>query len=434
MKSKKRIIYFFILLLIIIYGIVSRWVVLDDTIFSRHIIRDATEYFSYAKNISLYSTFSLQTDADEFSLVKDSKRPPGFPLFASIFYQNDGTVSVASVLFTQFVIQCIMFLALSVLCWLLLGELTSVIISLLVWTHPAFMSINTYYLTESLFLSSLIITMILFIKSVSEKKNKLTIIYSITFGLCLGFSALVRSTMDYYVFFIIAILLFQDRKNLKKLWPAIAACLLIMFGWKVRNYFAIGSLSDQHLLINGIFHGSYPDFMYKNIPESFGFPYKYDPLEKEYYKGIGTALKLIWHRVQEQPMEYSSWYLFGKQTFLWRWSEIAGWDIFIYPVNSSPFLYQKDLQFWHYIHKNMNAVIMITGILFSYYTLLYALIKKQSVNVEFIVSSLVVYASLFHIIVAPFPRYGVPFKPFVIIMFILAVKYLFLQIKRKCIK
>lgn len=434
MNPKKKIICLFILLLIIVYGIASRWVVLNDTIFSRHIIRDATEYFSYAKNLSLYSTFSLQTDAVESSLIKDSKRPPGFPLFASIFYQDDKTMSVASVLFTQFVIQCVMFLALSALCWLLLGELTSVIISLLVWTHPAFMSMNTYYLTESLFLSSLIITMILFIKSVSEKKNELILIYSISFGLCLGFSALVRSTMDYYVFFIIAILLFQDRKGLKKMWPAIVACLMVMIGWKIRNFFAIGSLSDQHLMIGSFFHGSYPDFMYNKIPESFGFPYKYDPFEQEYYKGIGTAFELIWQRVKEQPMEYSSWYLFGKQTFLWRWSEIAGWDIFIYPVNSSPFYYQKDLQFWHYLHKNMNAVIMFTGILFSYYTLLYALIKKQSVNVEFIVSSFVVYASLFHIIVAPFPRYGVPFKPFVIIMFVIALKSLFLQIKRKYIK
>lgn len=434
MKSKKRIIYFFILLLIIIYGIVSRWVVLNDTIFSRHIIRDATEYFAYAKNLSLYSTFSIQPEAGESSLIKDSKRPPGFPLFASIFYQDDRTMSVASVLFAQFVIQCITFIALSVVLWFFIGEITCVIISLLIWTHPAFMSINTYYLTESLFLSSLIIAMVLFIKSVSEKRNKLSILYTILFGLCIGFSALVRSTMDYYIFFIFAVLFFQDRENLKKLWPAVVVCIIVMLGWKIRNYMAIGSFSDQHLLINGIFHGSYPGFMYNNIPESFGFPYKYDPNEQEYYKGIGTAYKLIWNRVKEQPMEYSSWYLFGKQTFLWRWSEIAGWDIFIYPVNSSPFYYQKDLQFWHSIHKNMNAVIMITGVLFSYFTLLYALIKKQSVNVGFIVSSFVVYASLFHIIVAPFPRYGVPFKPFVIIMFVLALKSLYLQIKRKCIK
>ena len=188
-------------------------------------------------------------------------------------------------------------------------------------------------------------------------------------------------------------------------------------------------------MINGLFHGSYPNFIYNAIPESYGFPYRFDPLANEYYKGVGVTLRLIWERASKQPFQYLSWYVAGKQFFLWQWDILSGQgDIFIYPIKESPFLYQIDLQLWHSIHKFSNLPTMIIGVAYSYYLVLIGLLKKHPISATYIVSSLVVYASLFHIIVAPFPRYGIPFKVFVFIMFILAMKSFITLIKRRVLK
>jgi len=391
------------------------------------IVNDAEEYFTYAKNLSLHNTYGLN-NSSEGNVIKDSKRPPGFPFFASLFYDGDDTGSVKPVLFFQTLIQIIILTVFSLMCFKYFGKPLTLIISFLIWTHPVFMSLNTYYLTESLFLSSLLAVAMIFTLLISEKNRGQFYTFGILLGTAAAASSYIRSTMDYYIFFIAIILLVIDRRLLKKFLPALAAFIFLAFAWKARNYFSFGSFGDNHLMINGLFHGSYPDFIYNKMHESLGFAYKYDPHEKEYYEGIKATLSLIWSRIKESPSEYAYWYLLGKQFFLWQWSEIVGGDIFIYKFLTSPFTYAKDLIFFHSLHKFLNPFIMTTGVLYSYFIIFKGIIKKSKPDVKFIFSSFVVYASLFHVVAAPYPRYGYPFKPFVIIMSVLAftegVKYI----------
>ncbi|MDA3886892.1 MAG: hypothetical protein PF638_14990 [Candidatus Delongbacteria bacterium] len=427
-KNKKDLVCLLILLIVILYGILARMSVINNTVVNHPIQGDAIDYFAYAKNLSLYSTYSNDY-GEKDKLLKDAKRPPGFPLFASLFYEKVNNNSVQSVLTAQTIVQCLAFLTLSVLCWLFWGAWTSIVVSLLIWTHPAFMSINTYYITESLFLSSLIFVFSLFILSI---RFKFPLLLVVLLGISVGLSALVRPTMEYYLLFIAFLLFFHSRQLLKKLWPAFVIFIIIILGWKIRNYFAIGSFSDPLLMINGLFHGSYPNFIYNTIPESYGFPYRFDPHENEYYNGIGTTFRLIWQRASEQPLKYISWYVIGKQFFLWQWNILSGvGDIFIYPIKESPFLYQADLQFWHAIHKFLNIPIMLIGIVYSYYIIIIGFVKKMPVDISYVIASLIVYASLFHVIVAPFPRYGIPFKVFVLVMFVLAIKSFVTSIKKE---
>jgi len=416
------------------YGIISRFIVLSETKMARDIVYDAEEYFKYAKNLSIYNTYGLSY-SPEGNVLKDSKRPPGFPFFASFFYNGDDTGSVKPVLFFQTVIQIIMLTFFTLMCLKYFGKMLTLFISLLIWTHPVFMSLNTYYLSESLFLSSLIVIVMIFMLSITGKNRGQCYIFGILLGAAVAVSSYIRSTMDYYIFFIAIILLLTNIKLFKRFLPAIATFILMVFAWKIRNYFAFGSFSDNHLMINGLFHGSYPNFMYNNMHESLGFAYKFDPHEKEYYKGVGTTLSIIWYRVKESPLDYISWYLLGKQFFLWQWSEIAGWDIYIYKTVTTPFLYAKDLIFFHSVHKLLNPLIMTTGVLYSYFIIIKGIIKRSELDLKFIISSLIVYASVFHIITAPYPRYGYPFKPFVIVMSVLAfaevVKYILKKRKKE---
>ncbi|MFK5892377.1 MAG: hypothetical protein QM504_04050 [Pseudomonadota bacterium] len=429
-EYKNKIVPLLLIVVIVLYGTLAKWTVINNTIVDNPIRADALDYFLYAKNLSSFSTYSRERTIDTTKPNKDALRSPGFPYFASLFYSGENKGSVVAVLKAQTILQSFCFVLLSVLCWFSFGAWMSVVISLLVWTHPAFMSINTYYLTESLFQSSLILIVVTFALAIKNFQLKWS--YFLLLGVFLGFSALIRPTMEYYILFLGLILLLFFRDKIRWFFPTFVSFLLIILAWKIRNYFSLGYFSDPTLMINGLFHGSYPNFIYNNMPESYGFPYRFDPQASEYYQGVTTTLELIWTRAIEQPLEYLSWYFAGKQFYLWQWNILAGaGDVFIYPVVSSPINYQSDLQFWHKLHHTVNAPIMLMGILYSYYVLIKNTIIRQAFHIEFIIASLVVYASLFHIVVAPFPRYGIPFKVFVFIMFILLIQRVIVTLKNK---
>jgi len=420
-----------LLIVIIAYGVLGRWAVVENTVVDHPIRADAAQYFLYAKNLSTVSTYSRDQTPND-GLQKDAFISPGFPFFASLFYQGDNMNSVTPVLKAQTVLQCLAFLVITIFCWWLFGAWASVVISLLMWTHPAFMSINTYYLTESLFLSSLVMVIAFFSLAL---KNPYSVIMGLLLGISVALTALIRPTMEFYFLFLLMLILFRFRYYFQHIWLALVAFIIIIVSWKLRNYFAIGSFSDPHLMIAALYTGSYPDFMYNNIPESHGFPYRFDPMVNQYYEGVGKTLQLIWQRVIEQPLQYIYWYLAGKQFYLWQWNILAGaGDVFIYPVISSPIKYQADLQFWSNVHQILNAPIMLIGVLYSYFIVAKNLIKKIPIDIKFIIASIIVYASLFHAIVAPFPRYGIPFKVLVIIAFVLFIQSVTVQIKNRMMK
>ncbi len=420
-----------LLIIIIAYGVLARWAVIENTVIDHPIRADAAQYFLYAKNLSTFSTYSRDRTPND-GLQKDAFVSPGFPFFASLFYQGDTMNSVTPVLKAQTVLQCITFLILTILCWWLFGIWASVAISLLIWTHPAFMSINTYYLTESLFVSSLIMVIALF-SLVLKKPSSVSLL--VLLGISVALCALIRPTMEFYFFFLLMLIFFRFRYYFQQLWPALVVFIIIIVSWKIRNYFAIGSFSDPTLMISALYHGSYPDFMYNNIPESYGFPYRFDPMVNQYYEGVGKTLQLIWQRAIEQPLQYIYWYLAGKQLYLWQWNILAGaGDVFIYPVISSPIKYQSDLQFWSYVHHILNAPIMLIGVLYSSFIVAKNMIKQIPIDIKFIIASIIVYASLFHAIVAPFPRYGIPFKVLVIIAFVLFIQSVIVKIQNRMMK
>ncbi len=426
--DESKLIAILLLIVIIAYGMLARWTVVEHTIVDHPIRADALQYFLYAKNLATFSTYSRDRTSED-GLQKDAFAPPGFPFFASLFYQGDNMNSVTPVLKTQTVLQCITFLILTILCWWLFGAWASVAISLLIWTHPAFMSINTYYLTESIFTSSLVIVIALFSLVLKNPSSRSLLIL---LGISVAISALIRPTMEFYFLFLLLLILLRFRYYFQHILLAIVVFILIVFSWKLRNYFAIGSFSDPKLMISSLYHGSFPNFMYNNLPESYGFPYRFDPMVNQYYEGVGKTLQLIWQRVIEQPLQYIYWYLAGKQLYLWQWDILAGaGDVFIYPVISSPIKYQADLQFWNNLHHILNAPIMLIGVLYSYFIVAKNMIKKIPIDIKFIIASLIVYASLFHVIVAPFPRYGIPFKVLVIIIFVLFIQSAIVQIKTK---
>jgi 4-amino-4-deoxy-L-arabinose transferase-like glycosyltransferase len=421
----KMLIKIIIILSILLFGLHLRNVVVKDTIIDGPIRGDAIDYFFYTKNINEYHVYSKQNTLNNPTTLPmaDALRSPGFPLFASFFFAKENIdQTLNQTLIAQTLLQIIIFILFSYVLINLLGFISGSISSLLVWTFPHFITINTYYLSESLFASLLMLSSFT-IWVTFEKKINIKAGLLIT-GFFIGLSALTRPVMEYFPFFLLMLVLIFDRSKIKYYYYFLTAALAPIILWKIRNYIAINELSDPTLMINGLYHGSFPNFMYENNPETLGYAYRFDPRQNEVYAGITATLNLIFERFKESPFTYLSWYIFGKQTFLWQWSMLEGaGEMFIYPVIQSPYNYLVEVWASYKVHRFIHPIWVIIGLLGSL-SIPY-LWKNKILKVHPILlfmSLLIIYAIIIHAITAPYPRYSIPFKLFLIPISIWSLK------------
>ncbi len=416
------------LVILVIYGVHLRNVAYCQTKIYKPIRADAFDYFQYAKNVSWYGVYSRQSRLLEGQITpkSDALRSPGFPAFASLFMPSYTMATtpntpirdpVRLTLLVQSVVQFISFSALTIMLIKFLGVGWSLPGVVILWTFPHFISMNTYYLSESLFIS--VLAIFVFCYWLFSSKQFLTIPGAIICGLVLGLMALIRPAVEYLAWFVAIGVLCQRNKNWRPVVLFLLAALLPVIAWKIRNLTAIGALSDPTLMINGLYHGSFPGFMFDGKLESLGFPYRFDPRADEVKAGLGATLALIGQRFWTSPLEYVQWYLLGKQFFLWRWDILAGQgDIFVYPVLQSPYLYLPDMQISNAANKMIHVYWLIVGFCTALYIAAQGLKSSGKYNpVWLLLGLIVIYSILLHTIVAPFPRYGIPFKlPLILLM------------------
>lgn len=183
----------------------------------------------------------------------------------------------------------------------------------------------------------------------------------------------------------------------------------------VRNLDAIGGTSDPTLTINALHHGMYPDFRYQDIPETTGFPYRFDPRSKEVSRSKESILEEIRRRFEEEPARHLQWYLLGKPASLLDWNILAGMgDIFIYPVTASPNFSQPLYIQSHKLMELLHWPLVVLALAAAIVVWLPGFGKQFSTTAQFTVrllSLLLLYFIALHIVAAPFPRYGIPLRP-----------------------
>jgi hypothetical protein len=186
----------------------------------------------------------------------------------------------------------------------------------------------------------------------------------------------------------------------------------------------IGIWSDPTLMINALYHGSFPGMMYNNDPSTFGAAYKFDPDQEKMSEGVRQTTYLIWQKMKQSPKEYLEWYLVGKQMLLWQWSVLTGsGDIFIYKIIKSPYLYLPDMKATHALHYLIHNIWVVVGLITSFTIMFLNKIKKMRVSYVWIfMALLIIYIALIHIIIAPYPRYGIPFKLYLIPLCIFGIQ------------
>jgi len=239
--------------------------------------------------------------------------------------------------------------------------------------------------------------------------------------------SLVRPTAEFFpVLGLLAVLLLPGlRAHRANALVGFACFVAVLSPWIIRNQVADLLNPGSSLMVNTLAHGSYPGFMYEGRPETFAFPYRFDPKLPEITKDVPSVLKDIGRRFADDPGTYASWYLLGKPYFFLSLRDVQSADIMIYPVSQTP--YYQDLKFAviRRFSLELHWPLMILGLI-GMVTL--ALRPRwmpsgtPSVIAASVVALVVAYAIAFHMVVAPFPRYAIPFRPLIFVLALLPLR------------
>lgn len=389
-----------------------------------HPIRaDAQKYVAYAYNLRHAGTFSHQPPWEVHGApIPDKLTLPGYPLFLSLFLNDfpdhefqrrvtgaQAVLGVASTLLT-FLIA----LRLVPLGWAAAAAVIQAI-------NPHFATISTYLLTEALFTTLLLASVWAMLKATAPNAR---VGWWIAAGLLVGLASLVRPQLQLLPWLALAgaLVYRRWRPTLPRVVLALSLFLAVMAPWHLRNAVTPRAPGDGDLLTATLHHGSYPNMTYEGDPRSYGYPYRFDPLVAEHSRDLPTVVAYIARQFRDHPVRYASWYLAGKPGFFLSWS-LAGEDVFIYPVQASP--YQSSQVFAALrgiafaLHWPLMLLALSAAFLAPWKPHLFGGRVPQAAAVA--LAALFLYAIAMHVIGAPYPRYGIPFRP---LAFVLAISLL----------
>jgi 4-amino-4-deoxy-L-arabinose transferase-like glycosyltransferase len=398
-----------------------------NTVVDRPFRNDAKDYVSYSYNWSHYGVYSRQTswlsNQPPQHIVADALRQPGYPAYLRLFLAEAPDLPfVNRVMLSQACIGIALMVLVFFLARYLLGTAAALGVMLGVAISPHLIVTENFLLSETLyaFLVAVVVAMALITCRSVERLPKVSA--ALATGALFGLSCLVRPTLEHALLLLLlgVIALPQLRAYRMQLAYVTIAFVLVMAPWWIRNLHAIGHLSDPTLLINTLHHGSYPGFMYEGDPQSLAHPYHFDPRTPEVEASLSSVLAEIARKFAAHPGTYLWWYLAGKVAFFFDWDILDGFaDVFTYPESASPYYSDPLFVLTHDAMFYLHWPLVIAGLLGAAlaWTRLGAVLSETRLIGVRLVSGVLVYALLVHMIGAPYPRYSIPFRP---LQFILA--------------
>ena len=384
-------------------------------------VSDAADYFSYAynlKHLGVYSNaLTWASEASPTGAPPDSLRPPGYPLFLLAIPGLDTTdVYLRRVA----LVQAMLGVASVLLAFSLAGRILrpgwSHLAAAVLAISPHIANMSNYLLTESLFLFVLLASIQVSLLALDSGARKMLLAAGLLWGLC----SLVRPTVLFLppLFVFMSFVLPKLRSHRQDAWLVLAAFLAVQSPWFIRNQ--VTTLDPQtSLMVGTLHHGSYPGFMFENRPETHGWPFRFDPDAERVEQSLTNVLFDIADKFRRDPLTYANWYFLGKPGTFLSWGFVQGKDIYVFETRRSPYLEDPVFIQMRTVSRLMHWPLMLLGVAGALVILWrphWLLIEGQALTAAKLLSCVVLYAIVFHMVVAPYPRYGVPFRPLIYIL------------------
>jgi hypothetical protein len=159
--------------------------------------------------------------------------------------------------------------------------------------------------------------------------------------------------------------------------------------------------------------------MYQDRPETYAYPYRFDPIYEETSRSLDAVTREIVDRIAENPTAQIGWYL-KKPALAWRWDMAEGQgDVFVYPVLTSPYQYLPQFRASHFIMSWLHwplIVLMVAGIVLAWLPSRWSRLPDGAVFCARVIALLLLYHAVLMAAGFPLPRYTVPLRPFLYIM------------------
>ncbi|MEO8160467.1 MAG: phospholipid carrier-dependent glycosyltransferase, partial [Arenimonas sp.] len=377
---------------------------------------DAADYFSYAWNLDRLHVYSSVPTWRDPTLepIPDALRTPGYPLFLLLAGHPQPD---AGWLHRVVLLQALLGIGSVLLAWLVarafLARGPALLAALVVAIHPWLATSGTYLLSESLFTFLLLATVLLALRAYSPGAQPWRALLA---GVACGVCSLVRPTTEFLpLLFLAAAWLWPSLRGLRR--PALLAFLafaLVWSPWALRNRIVDVGDSASHLMVGSLAHGSYPGFMYDEHPESFGFPYRFDPEYPVFSRDLPSVLAHLRAEFTAHPARYARWYLLGKPWYFLSLEDVQSMDVLVYPVSHTP--YFEDLRFalMRLLSRALHWPLVMLGLLAMALLALRPAALRLAPGQQraaMLAGVVVGYAIALHMVAAPFPRYGIPFRP-----------------------
>lgn len=419
-----------VLVLLALSAFLQFSVVLDTKV-NDPIRADAEKYVSYAYNLKHAGTFShINTwegpDAATRTAIPDKLTLPGYPAFLSLFMDaSPDEAFVRRVALAQAVLGVVSTLLAYLIALRLLPLPWAFATGVLVATSPHMATISTYLLTEALFTALLLATMLAMLVALRPGSRYR---YWAVAGLLLGATCLVRPQLQLLPLcaLVLVLLVRRWRPQLRRVLLAVACFAAVAGPWYVRNAATESPPGDPDLLVITLYHGSFPNMMYRNDPKTYGFPYQNDPDQARITRDMPSVLEHIRTSFAEQPLRFASWYLLGKPGSFLSWGVVGGvGGVFIYPVERSPYLDQplfKALRSFSFLVHWPLMLLALLATFFAFWRPHALATDDDQQRVAALLAAIFIYAIAVHMLGAPFSRYSIPFRPLAFALGLLMIR------------
>ena len=381
---------------------------------------DSGQYFTSAYNMVIHNVYSSEL-VREGTPPPDKVRAPGYPLFLAPFIGlgKDVPSVHANILRAQAFLDALTVLMVYFIGITFLPFRGAYLAAFLAALNPHLIVMNAYVLSETLYTFYLAAAILILIHAVQRNKTGLFLLA----GGVLGMASLTRSALLLFPFAAFLLISLKahglPRERLRKGVIMLAAFLLIQSPWFVRNL-SVTPPPDRDIspMRNSFVHGTYPNFTFRT-GKFYGYPYREDPKSEYMTRNWGNAFQVLSERVAEEPAKYALWYLGGKAVSLWKWDLRPGGygDIHTYPHEKDGFVSRPLLRVIRSVYRVLHPFLLASALI----GLIVSLAGMKNWFEEnrwglALTTVLLLYFTGVHSILASFPRYSIPLRPYMLIL------------------